>query len=312
MQKDILLTFIIPTLNEELNITKAIHSIVKAMQSSAYEIIVCDNGSQDRTRVVSEGLGAQVVVNQDATIAGLRNFGVETSSGEILVFIDTDVTLDDEWYRHLKSNVLPSLKSKDFVTGSPCLTPLSSSFFERNWFSKLGSSNANYINSGHLIISRSAFVKLQGFDETLRTSEDYDLCQRAHLLGIPVLRSDALKAYHHGYPKRAIDFIAREAWHGREDIITIQNLLKSKTALAALFNLGLITAGFALFIKTGHEIYLISTFSVSILVCMAISFFKFGRSIKGSLIGTVICCELYLLGRAGSILTRGKRPRARS
>ena len=312
MPREKLVTFIIPTLNEEFNVISAIHSIENTMRSSAYEVIVCDNGSQDKTRIVSEGLGARVFVDRNATIAGLRNFGVKHSSGQILVFIDADVTLNDDWYKNLESNVLPSLKSKDFITGSSCLTPLRSNFFEKNWFSKLGKSQTNYINSGHLIISRPSFDKLKGFDETLRTSEDYDLCQRAQLLGIQVVKSDALKAYHHGYPQKAIDFMAREAWHGSEDMLTIQKLLNSKTALSALFNVGLIAAGIVLLFTTGHQLYLIATISMSILICAAISFIKFGRSIKGSLIGTTICCELYLLGRAGSIFTRHKRPRARS
>lgn len=118
-----------------------------------------------------------------------------------------------------------------------------SGFYERNWFSKFKNSNSNYINSGHLLVTRSAFDSLEGFDESLKTAEDYDLCQRAKKNGISVFNSSTLKAYHNGYPKTLIDFLVRESWHGQQDISSLSSFFHSKTALIAFANLIILALG---------------------------------------------------------------------
>ena len=312
MNENVEISFIIPTLNEERNLPTTIDSIKKTMGEQNYEIIICDNGSQDMTQPIAQNLGAIVYEDSTATIGGLRNFGAKMSTGKVLVFLDADISLDCSWWQEFKNFLAKWSTSKNFITGSPCLTPNDSGFYERNWFSKFKNSNSNYINSGHLLVTRPAFDNLAGFDESLKTAEDYDLCQRAKKKGISVFNSSTLKAYHNGYPKTLIDFLVRESWHGKQDISSLSSFLHSKTALIAFANLIILALGalFSLVIISWQPV--LFGISVSFFLAALLSYLKFGRSANKTILKTILCCELYLFGRVGSAFTKGSRPKARS
>lgn len=124
--------FIIPALNEEANIGRTIESIKGVMGTRNYSIIVCDNGSTDNTPTIASNAGARVVVNPDATIAKLRNIGAHLTTQKILVFIDADVTLDENWHAEL-SHSMEKWANKDLIiTGSRCRTLGNSSLLDKD------------------------------------------------------------------------------------------------------------------------------------------------------------------------------------
>jgi len=312
MDENFKISFIIPTLNEERNLSNVINSINKTMGKQAHEIIVCDNGSVDQTKSIGRSLGAKVYEDPAATIGGLRNIGARMSTGNVFVFLDADVSLDPGWWREFQTILVKWTNDRNFITGSPCLISSNPGFYERNWFSKFKHSTSNYINSGHLIINRSAFESVNGFDESLKTAEDYDLCQRATKKGASVFNSSTLKAYHNGYPKTLIDFVSRETWHGKQDVSSLSSFIHSKTALLAFLNMAILAFGviLTLLMKTCQPILV--AISGSFTLALLLSYLKFGRSVNTTILQTTLCCELYLLGRVGSVLTKGSRPRARS
>src|SRR5207244_2802118 len=62
------------------------------------EIIVVDDNSQDRTAVVSERWGAQVLRNDRPLYAGgSRNRGWEAAKGDLVAFLDDDVVAAPGW-----------------------------------------------------------------------------------------------------------------------------------------------------------------------------------------------------------------------
>ncbi|MEK7382503.1 MAG: glycosyltransferase, partial [Elusimicrobiota bacterium] len=60
---EIELSIVIPALDEEKTISHCVKKALKAISSLAVpgEVVVADNGSTDRTREISESLGARVV-----------------------------------------------------------------------------------------------------------------------------------------------------------------------------------------------------------------------------------------------------------
>jgi glycosyltransferase involved in cell wall biosynthesis len=90
---------IIPTLNESSNIAPTISSIRAGLLGIDHEIIIVDNGSKDDTVKLSKRFADKVFVDESLTIGGLRNLGVENSSGSILIFNDADVLITDAWRR---------------------------------------------------------------------------------------------------------------------------------------------------------------------------------------------------------------------
>src|SRR3954464_650591 len=90
-------TFVIPTYNEAANIGRCLESIAALdYPSSAFDVIVVDNGSADSTVSIAQGfadrLRLQVLTLPKVRIAALRNFGAKHAIGEFLVFMDADCT----------------------------------------------------------------------------------------------------------------------------------------------------------------------------------------------------------------------------
>lgn len=218
------LSFIIPALNEYKHLPRTLEAVHTAMAGhTGYEIILCDNGSSDGTPELARERGCKVLQAPGATIARLRNLGVAASDGDLLIFIDSDVSLAPDWFTVLQK--VCSSADNNTITGSKCRPPADvKAFIVSNWFALLPDSNQNYINSGHLIVPRQVHDRIGGFDESLRTGEDYDYCQRARQQGVNIRVQPELRAYHYGFPLRIRDFIAREAWHGRHDVASVPGI----------------------------------------------------------------------------------------
>jgi glycosyltransferase involved in cell wall biosynthesis len=305
-------SFIIPALNEEKNIIDTIDSIKATMQSRAYEIIVADNGSSDRTRSLAESAGAKVLKNPEATIASLRNIGTAAAEGEVLAFLDADVTLASDWCQNLITDYQHWPDDHLIITGSRCRTPESGSFVEKNWFDHLCKTRSNYINSGHLVTTKTMHRTINGFDDDLKTSEDHDYCLRASRKNAKITPNFNLKAYHHGYPPTILKFIIREAWHGKEDMSSFEKFFNSRTALLATSNALLIASFPVFYILSNNPVIAFIPLIISAFLCLAITFMKFGSQEKIQWLKTAFCFELYLLGRAASVLFTKARPTDRS
>ncbi|MBU0615524.1 MAG: glycosyltransferase, partial [Nanoarchaeota archaeon] len=85
-----MLSIIIPTLNEEKHLPRLLDSITR-QRFKDYEIIVADNNSKDKTRDIAKKFGAKVVPG--GLPAKARNLGAKAAKGNILLFLDSDVIL---------------------------------------------------------------------------------------------------------------------------------------------------------------------------------------------------------------------------
>ena len=90
-------SFIIPAWNEADLIgatIDAIHSAARALDEP-YEVIVADDGSSDETAVLAGRHGARVVTATHRQIAATRNSGARAATGEFLIFVDADTTVNE-------------------------------------------------------------------------------------------------------------------------------------------------------------------------------------------------------------------------
>lgn len=241
---NIIICFIIPALNEEENIGKTIESIKKCLELpdahsaiNSYEIIVVDNGSTDRTQEICNSEGAKLIIKPGGTIGGLRNLGAAAATGDLFVFIDADVILTQRWAAQLKETVRLFIELPNMICGSRVTPDESVSFSMKLWFSmKKTCSSENYINSGHMIISKDFFSYLGGFNESLISGEDSEFCQRAISNGALLKPLESLEVVHNAMPSNMYEFFKRERWHGYGDFQSINNFKKSKPALIAFLN----------------------------------------------------------------------------
>lgn len=86
-------SFVIPTYNEQTILPATLQSIDAVATTHPYEVLVVDGGSTDATRDVARKHGA-TVYHRDRTGVGLsRHIGAKHASGEWLAFIDADTTV---------------------------------------------------------------------------------------------------------------------------------------------------------------------------------------------------------------------------
>lgn len=228
-------SFIIPARNEERVLSGCIHSIkAYAPGILSYEIIVVDHESRDKTSQIAMTMGAKTLLQEGGTIAAARNRGALESSGRVLIFIDADVLLTPAWGERIGSALSMVLSDPMVVLGSWYGVSLNPSWIERYWFQALEKTPHSHVNSGHMIVERTLFQKLGGFDESLETGEDYDFSQRAIRLGAHICNDQALSVIHEGYPKTLFNFLRRELWHGRGDWNSCGSVIKSRVLLLAL------------------------------------------------------------------------------
>jgi glycosyltransferase involved in cell wall biosynthesis len=244
------LSVIIPCKNEERYIAICLDALLyQKIHNPTIEIILVDNGSTDRTL---EGL--QKYISQisllhvpDVHISELRNHGVAHARGEWVAFIDADVEVANNWYSNL-TQALDRMERADvdtskIVIGSTYTIPNNATWIERVWFEQLlarDSESDRYINGGNLIVKKSFFSEISGFDSHYATGEDVKFCLDAKIHGGRIIKDKEIVAVHHGYPKTIKQFVARERWHGLGMKHYFTRPWLSKDLLLALYNLFLL------------------------------------------------------------------------
>lgn len=192
-----MVSVVIPTHNCAPYVEEAIRSVLSQSYSNK-EVVIVDDGSTDDThlRMSSFGESIRVIRQRNAGPAAARNRGVSAARGEYVAFLDgDDVWLPgklDAQMRYLTANPDVrlvyggfSLWRADAAGRYPPAESLGdeSSDGDGAWIP------AGYLYSRLLldsviciittVIHRSVFDTLRGFDESLRTGEDYDFWIRA-------------------------------------------------------------------------------------------------------------------------------------
>lgn len=93
---------IICSRNRSEDLGRTLRELLAALESAAedWEVVVVDNASTDDTSEVARralGNGGIVVVEERLGLSHARNRGVREASGDVLVFIDDDITVGDTW-----------------------------------------------------------------------------------------------------------------------------------------------------------------------------------------------------------------------
>ena len=88
-------SIIILTWNSEHEIAACLTSLAQGLGEFSFEVIVIDNGSQDKTCAVIEATGLEVRLVRNAVnrgVAPARNQGISLACGEYILILDDDTT----------------------------------------------------------------------------------------------------------------------------------------------------------------------------------------------------------------------------
>ncbi len=180
------ITIVIPAHNEERYIAECIESVLKAKFNGKKEVIVVDDGSNDRTlSIVKKFKGIKIIKQKHSGKSASINKSIAASKSDLIAVVDGDSAISEDSLVEItkeveKKNVVASscvvrVKNRHkFVCMWLDLEQLYNSLIRRI-FSKI---NANIVTPGPLsVYRRKELVKVGGFS-TKGFSEDIDVTIR--------------------------------------------------------------------------------------------------------------------------------------
>ena len=219
-----MISAIIPVRNKARFVERCIGSVITASHHRAdCEVIVVENGSTDGTALQVDALfasQARVIHSAATTVAMARNEGAKIARGNILCFLDADVVVPADFFVRVDQVFrLP-------VAAAGCTVALpETGWISRTWGQLHDRGVANLtslINSADCCVRVEPFWQVGGFDETLVTGEDADLCLRLLEAGHELLETPALQVLHLDNPETLAAFARKEVWHGLGAAATVR------------------------------------------------------------------------------------------
>ncbi len=176
MKNKELVSVIITTKNEELNIENCFKSI-KYQTYKNIEIIVVDNDSNDKTKEIARKY-TKKVYDKGPERSAQRNYGmIDKSKGKYVMFLDADMILSPSiieiCVNSMGGNVI-ALHIPEIVLGKKYFSKVRR--FERTFY------NGTSIDGARFFL-KTAFVKVKGFDENLNGPEDWDIDKKIKQMG---------------------------------------------------------------------------------------------------------------------------------
>lgn len=169
---------VIPTLNEGFWLPRLLTCLTPIRRIA--EVIVADANSSDDTVLLAERFACRVVDGGRPAVA--RNNGAEVARGEMLLFIDADVYPTFSLLNHTLG--VGNAHSADVVCYRH--VPIADGLFVRScykaadaWFTVLHRHGVGQALANYLMVDRSAFATVGGFDEGIAACEDLDFVRRA-------------------------------------------------------------------------------------------------------------------------------------
>jgi len=156
----------------------------QSIPHSEFEVIVSnDGGYQEITDVCKKYDVKELVVIPNSGSYYARNRALEESRGEILAFVDADVTVPENWLEQGRNE----LTSSDYV-GGPVIIDKSKIKQPAHYYESLyGFPTDNFFYEQHFCVTANLFVKrfvieeLGGFDERLRSGGDNEFGKRVYI-----------------------------------------------------------------------------------------------------------------------------------
>lgn len=180
-----LVSVIIPTHNRSGKVFRALDSVLR-QSFQDFEVIVVDDGSTDDTSFWMSFYSdskLKYIQQQNKGVAAARNLGVQKAEGQWICFLDSD----DVWHRHKLSE---QVRFHDQNRG--CLFSQTDDIWIRNSV-RVNKMKKHDVREGDIfkeslkmclvccssvMVQKKLFQDVGGFDESLRTCEDYDLWLR--------------------------------------------------------------------------------------------------------------------------------------
>jgi glycosyltransferase involved in cell wall biosynthesis len=172
------LSVVIPALNEERHVGSLLSEVMRQTKT-ADEVIVVDAGSGDDTASIVRRFPGVILLAGTPPVAAGRNLGGRSAGGDVLVFLDADVRLEEDFFE----GFLEEFERRRLDVACPLYTPYRSTPAIRGVFAFFNAlfKSAERLSpsgAGHCIAVRGeVFRKSRGFDPELKF-DDIEIIRR--------------------------------------------------------------------------------------------------------------------------------------
>ncbi len=183
------ISVIIPTYNRKKLLVRALKSVL-AQTYRNYEVIVYDDGSSDETEKLMSQFERKIIYikGKHSGVSHARNEAIKISKGELVAFLDDD----DWWDKKYLETVAKKLQGHRFVgaftnyykvyeNNTKVLGFKKGSvpdIVDLNWMVR-----GSFIDPSFIALRKDALIRAGLFDESLSSTEDWDLWLRVLKLG---------------------------------------------------------------------------------------------------------------------------------
>ena len=304
------IAIIIPVRNDAARLRLCLDAIAQNGNAERRRIVVADNGSVDGSGHVAASNGATVLALPRYRVGELRNIAAAATSSPLIAFVDADHLIDAGW---LQAALRLFQDQQIAAAGAPYSPPPTANWVQRayNRFRPPlhRAEPAEWLGSGNLIVRREAFEGVGGFDASLESCEDVDLCNRLRGAGCRLVADPRLRSVHLGDPATLRALFLGELWRGRDNIkVTLRGPLTLRaipSLVIPIIDLGafvvLATSGW-----TGWTLGLAAAGTFAMLAALRAVKMSLGRAslTAGELAANVIVATVYDAARALSLVVR--------
>jgi glycosyltransferase involved in cell wall biosynthesis len=181
-------SIIIPVKNSKTTIFSLLESVQTQDPKLIEEIIVVENGSREITAEQLEPFRARLIQLDQGNRSAARNEGAKQAKAPILIFLDADITLANNWMSTVMSHLTPGTIAVQtpIIPSSGKMDLLQKIRLKRALRKTAGTylsmnkkkQSQMVLNTAAVAIAKPVFEKLAGFDHYLSRHEDLDLTQR--------------------------------------------------------------------------------------------------------------------------------------
>ena len=177
---------------------------LKEINYPDYEVILVDDGSTDDTQAIAaRHPWVKTIHHENKGLSFSRNVGAHASTGEVIVYTDSDCMADPDWLYYL----IGTLLSGDFAgVGGPNISPPAENWVQACVAAAPGGPShvlltdvvAEHIPGCNMAFHRWAFDQVGGFDpEYRKAGDDVDFCWRLQQSGGVIAFSPAAIVWHY-------------------------------------------------------------------------------------------------------------------
>lgn len=230
------ISIIIPVYNEE----KVIMDCLKSISQQTYkhsEIIVVNDGSIDKTKDIlrefkKQNKSVRLLSQNHKGPGSARNLGALESTGEILVFVDADMTFEKNFIKNLtdpiiKGKAIGTFSKEEFVSNSQNIWSFCWNINRHLPPDRMLPKNFPDTAFVFRAILKKDFQMVGGFETTGQYIDDWSLSQK---LGKKSVNAPGA-IYFHMNPSTLKEVWQQARWIGKNDFISGTPLRKIKSVI---------------------------------------------------------------------------------